>query len=281
MPQSLKTVLRKLVPRSWRRALRNMLDRIAILSDQITGRVPDPTPPESLIHGIGSSWETGERYLHHFIELAGLQPHEFVLDVGCGVGRMALPIAGYLNAHGRYEGFDIMPANVRWCRRAITPRWPNFRFQHADIFNREYNPEGRLRGDTFRFPYADATFDFAFLTSVFTHLMPAEIARYLSELGRVLKPGGRCLATFNLLNDVAESRIATGKCKHVLQPREGLIRVHSREVPEACVAIDEQFVIETARRAGLQVEGPIRYGLWCGRESAFDFQDIVLFRRIH
>jgi SAM-dependent methyltransferase len=279
MFSTLQPGLRALMPRSVRRAARAALDRLAILADRIGSRTHDLTPPQTLIHGIGSSWETGEHYLRHFRELCDLQPHETVLDIGCGVGRMAVPLTRFLGALGRYEGFDIIPANVRWCRRAITPRWPRFRFQHADIFNREYNPDGRLKGHEFRFPYPDATFDFAFLTSVFTHLMPAETAHYLHELQRVLKPGGRCLATFNLLNDEANLLIDAGKCRHMLQPRDGLIRVHSHEVPEACVAIDEGFVIASAGEAGLVVDPPIRYGSWCGRDAGFDFQDIVILRR--
>ena len=47
-----------------------------------------------------------------------------VLDVGCGIGRMAIPLARYLNTDGKYEGFDIIPENIAWCQRAITPRYP-------------------------------------------------------------------------------------------------------------------------------------------------------------
>ncbi|MDB5314037.1 MAG: Methyltransferase [Gemmataceae bacterium] len=277
--RSLTTAVRPIVPRSLRRGARDLLNRFGIWWDRATGRSEPGQPPEELIQGTGGAWWVGDNYLRHFRELCGLRADETVLDVGCGVGRMAVPLTEYLGPAGRYEGFDIVPANVRWCRRAITPRWPNFRFRHADIFNREYNPLGRVREHQYRFPYADHTFDFAFLTSVFTHLMPPGTAHYLVELGRVLKPGGRCLATFNLLTDESDALIEAGKCKHVMQPRDGVIRVHSREVPEACVAIDEGFVAEAAEKAGLTIDRPIRYGSWCGREPAFEFQDVVIFRK--
>ncbi|MBX9623175.1 MAG: class I SAM-dependent methyltransferase [Gemmataceae bacterium] len=278
MPHPLAAV-RGLVPRAVRRAGKDIIDRLRLWADWATNTRLPLDPPAELVTGIGGSWESGRRYLHLFRELCDLRPDEAVLDVGCGVGRMALPLAGYLTHRGRYDGFDIVRPNVRWCRRAITPRWPNFRFQHADIYNREYNPDGRRTARTFRFPYPDASFDFAFLTSVFTHLLPEDAAHYLAELGRVLKPGGRCLATFNLLNAEADALIDAGKCRHVMLPREGVYRVHSREVPEACIALDEGFVTDAARSAGLDVVPPIRYGLWCGRENGFEFQDIVVLRK--
>src|SRR5262249_6440676 len=52
----------------------------------------------------------------------------------------------------------------------------------------------------FVFPYADASFDFVFLTSVFTHMLPAEVAQYLREVRRVLRPAGRCPAAFFFLH---------------------------------------------------------------------------------
>lgn len=272
------TAARRILPRSFRRTGRSVLDAVRETADRLLGRQLPLDPPEHLVAGIGGSWWVGANYLAHFRELCDLKPGEAVLDVGCGVGRMAVPLAGYLGPAGRYEGFDIIPANIRWCRRAITPRWPNFRFRHADIFNREYNPDGRVRGEEYRFPYPDATFDFAFLTSVFTHLMPAEAAHYLAELGRVLKTGGRCLATFFLLNPEADGLIDAGKSRHVMQPRDGLIRVHSREVPEACIALDEGFVMNAARKAGLTAD-PVRYGSWCGRDDGFEFQDVVILRK--
>ena len=58
------------------------------------------SPPRRLLHGIGSSPEVGETFLRHFRELADLRPDERVLDVGCGVGRMAVPLAGYLRPAG-------------------------------------------------------------------------------------------------------------------------------------------------------------------------------------
>lgn len=122
------------------------------------------------------------------------------LHAGCGIGRMAVPLTGYLSAEGSYEGFDIVPEGVRWCQENITPKYPNFRFQIADVHNDRYHPEGSQKASEYRFPYADGSFDFVFLTSVFTHMLPQDMENYLSEISRILRSGGRCLITFFLLN---------------------------------------------------------------------------------
>jgi len=48
---------------------------------------------------------------------------------------------------------------------------PQFRFQHADLFNTAYNPRGVQQAAQYRFPYEDDSFDFAYLGSVCTHLL--------------------------------------------------------------------------------------------------------------
>jgi SAM-dependent methyltransferase len=247
--------------------------------DWVLGKSDPLVPPRKLVYGIGGELRHGDHILGWLRDLAGLRPDETILDVGCGVGRVALPLTKYMSATGRYEGFDIIRENVGWCRQAITPRFPNFRFQHADVFNREYNPRGKHHGDTFRFSYSDETFDLVFLTSVFTHLMPKDAAHYLHEIGRVLRPGGRCLATFFLLNAESNSLIDAGQSSFAMEPVEGLCRFHSREVPEACIALDEVYIEESVRAAGLTIMPPVRYGCWCGRRSAYDFQDIVILRK--
>lgn len=80
-----------------------------------------------------------------------------MLDVGSGIGRMARPLTKFLTS-GSYVGIDIVPRGIEWCQRHITSRYPNFTFQHADVYNKEYNPTGgrgfpiSVRGRKLRFP---------------------------------------------------------------------------------------------------------------------------------
>ena len=101
-----------------------------------------------------------------------------------------MPLTKYLSKSGSYDGFDIVPRAIKWCSNNITSRYPNFRFHFADIYNKHFNPNGRLTAADFRFPYGDGMFDLVFLTSVFTHMLQNDVEHYLSEISPVLKLDG-------------------------------------------------------------------------------------------
>jgi SAM-dependent methyltransferase len=193
----------------------------------------------------------------------GLAPHHRVLDVGCGVGPLALGLLPHLTA-GRYDGFDVHPEAVAWCQRAITPRHPRFRFRHADLFNTAYNPRGTGRAAEHRFPYDDETFDFAFLGSVCTHLLGAELSHYLGEVARVLRPGGKCVISFYLLDAGSLAGIDAGTSFLPFTHPAGVAgsRVVDPHVPELAVAHPEALVRGLYAASGLVIEEPIRRGRW-------------------
>lgn len=246
------------------------------------GRRSESTPPRRhsiLICGIGSGVnrrESGKEFLRCLIELGGLRPHHHVLDVGCGTGRVAMALTRYLKEGGTYEGFDIVPVYIDWCQKAISSEYPHFQFQLADIVSLAYNPKGRYQGATYVFPYEDGTFDFVFLSSVFTHLLPAEMENYLGQIGRVLDKGGRCLITFFLLNDESLQCIDAKKSDLDFRYDYGAYRVIDRATPEADVAYDESFILRLYEKVGLKIAYPIYYGSWCGRSRFSSYQDIVV-----
>lgn len=245
--------------------------------DRLAGRRDALTPPKSLMFiGGGDFKRSGERFKGFFIELGHLRPEDRVLDVGCGVGRMAVPLTGYLSAKGSYEGFDIVPEAIAWCQRSITRRFSKFHFQVAGLYNKTYNPTGRYRAADYPFPYPDGAFDFVILTSVFTHLLPEDLDHYLDEIGRVCAPGARVFATFFLLNPESESAIAQGRSQHTFAYARGACRVDHDEIPEDAVAYPEDSVRERFLKRGFRIPGPVAYGKWCGREPWTSFQDIVV-----
>ena len=241
----------------------------------------DPLPPLELRRTVGRVerfHEVGEQFLRYFVDLCGLRPDERVLDVGSGVGRIAMPLAGYLS-DGAYEGFDVAAASVRWCQENITPRRPRFTFRHADVYNGRFNPTGRIQPEDFEFPYETASFDFLWLASVFTHMLPPGVARYLAECGRVLRPGGRMLATWFLLNEESSSLLEQGRAEHSFDYDLGGCRVAVLEDPEGLVAYEEETARELMSAVGLSVQEPIKYGRWPGRDTFLTGQDIVLATR--
>lgn len=248
------------------------------MMDGVLGRRDPLTPPRGLsMVGAGEFRQVGQEFLGHFVNLAGLAPDERVLDVGCGIGRMAVPLTGYLSARGSYDGFDIVARGVKWCQQAITPQFPRFRFQHADVRNRTYNPGGRVAPEAFRFPFDDASSDLVFLTSVFTHMLPSEVEHYLGEIARVLAPGGRCLATMFLLNEGSLAK--GGRAQQLFPHQQGVYRIASDRVPENAVAFDEDWALDAFRHAGLAPRLPVHYGAWSGRTEGASYQDIVVADR--
>ena len=255
-----------------------------------------PMPPLDLIRllsGSGSEDDyraTGQLFRRLLLNPGGLKPTDRVLDVGCGIGRMAVALADHIAPPGSYDGFDIAPAAIHWCHEHVTPRWPHFRFHHADVFNAMYNPTSRVRARAYRFPYPSGTFDHVFLTSVFTHLLPADAAHYLAEVARVLKPGGRVFATFFLLHQERLERVRAGGMvglfrdmrRYKNQPLAGGEPVgygdcfyHDPQVLEAAVGYDRQWVTDQIRACGLTADATIYYGDWCGHPSEWDGQDVI------
>jgi SAM-dependent methyltransferase len=202
----------------------------------------------------------------------GLSPDDRVLDVGSGVGNFAVGLADYL--HSSYDGVDVHREAVQWCRETITPRYPAFRFHHADLASRAYNAGGRADAAHYRFPFSDRQFDFVFLASVFTHMLPDAVQHYIQEIGRLLPSGGVCVASFFLLNSQTRKPVEEGRSfmPFLVERESGLFRLHDATTPESAVAIDEEFVLRAYRDAGLELRN-IRRGNWWSGQA--DDQDVV------
>jgi ubiquinone/menaquinone biosynthesis C-methylase UbiE len=101
---------------------------------------------------------------------------EHVLDFGCGCGRV-LRFFRDERGMGRLTGTDIDAEAMAWCRE-------NLKSATWDV-NQDLPPTR----------YADASFDFIYVISVFTHLDESFQFAWLEELRRILKPGGWAILT--------------------------------------------------------------------------------------
>lgn len=117
-----------------------------------------------------------------FVELeilkhAGLKEDAYVVDVGCGSGRLAIPLSQYLK--GKYLGIDILPDLVNNARQSVGRA--DWRFEVTEGLS---------------IPKEDSTVDMVCFFSVFTHLLHEQTYVYLQEAKRVLKPEGKIVFSF-------------------------------------------------------------------------------------
>ena len=107
-------------------------------------------------------------------------------------------------------------------------------------------------------------------------MLPSDVKHYLHEIVRVLKPGGRSLITFFLLNEESSALIKEGKAFFNFEHEMPGYRVTHAENPEAAIAYPEAFVRWLYGECGLELREPLRYGKWCGRTNGMSGQDVVI-----
>jgi ubiquinone/menaquinone biosynthesis C-methylase UbiE len=99
-----------------------------------------------------------------------------LLDYGCGAGDLMRVLAG-LGARAAFSGCDVSTGMLAEAAR----RWPGDLGAAPSL----------VAQDGARTPFADGQFDIATVSAVLHHVPIAERPAVYTELGRVLKPGGR------------------------------------------------------------------------------------------
>ncbi|MFO1323155.1 MAG: class I SAM-dependent methyltransferase [Burkholderiales bacterium] len=126
---------------------------------------------------VGTDFDANGIVERELLRHYGLASDHYLVDVGCGSGRLAVKLRDWLR--GPYLGVDIN-ADLLAYARAGAGRG-DWRFE---------------LGSGFAIPEADACADFVSFFSVFTHLLHEQSYVYLQEARRVLKPGGRVVFSF-------------------------------------------------------------------------------------
>ena len=134
-----------------------------------------------------------------------------------------------------------------------------------------------MRASDYSFPYCPGSFDVVVSASVFTHMLPADVERYLTEVARVLRPGGRCFISFYLLNETSRNNISAGKSAFDFRTVIDGCRVQEPDRPELAVAHEEERVRALFAQCALSIDD-LLYGTWSN--STAQSQDIVVASRI-
>ncbi len=250
--------------------------------DKLIGKKDKLIPEKGLIYtGRGNFKEQGEQFFKYFLQYGDLKPDYQVLEIGCGIGRMALPLLGYLNEKGSYKGFDIVKKGIEWCNRNIASNYPAFKFFHCNIYNELYNSKGEILPNEFIFPFNNNEFDFAILASVFTHMLEEEVIHYLDELSRVMNKGARAFITLFLLNYESQSLMISGKKSFMFPYKSGNYSTMRRHPAVGNVAYKEEFIYNETALRNFKIIKTLP-GSWCGRRKGeyTDFQDIMILQKI-
>jgi ubiquinone/menaquinone biosynthesis C-methylase UbiE len=233
-------------------------------------------PPQGLIYtGAGDFIKMGNKISASFVTKHGLQPHHHVLDVGSGIGRLAIPLTKIINSQGSYNGFDVIKIGTDWCTKNITKRFANFVFKYVPLHNDLYNNNGQ-KAEQFIFSYADNSFDFGIANSLFTHMMPDEVQHYYNEIYRVLKPGGIFYATFFCVKEEARYTSNPIFSFNVIKNK---YRLMDEKVTSANIAFDQDYLFSEIINPNLF---EIKYqsnGYWSNEadfEKCEEYQDIVV-----
>jgi arsenite methyltransferase len=115
---------------------------------------------------------------HATLQALRLRPGERVLDVGSGPGLLAAEMAQAVGPAGHVIGIDVSDAMLALGQRRCA--------ELAGTGRASY-----VKADATALPFADASFDVAVSTQVYEYV--ADLPAALSELYRVLRPGGRAL----------------------------------------------------------------------------------------
>ncbi|MDB6168084.1 MAG: methyltransferase domain protein [Verrucomicrobia bacterium] len=126
---------------------------------------------------VGGKFYTMGALEYYVLKAHGLNDTTYVVDIGCGTGRLAAQLAS--RRHPRYAGFDIMESAISYARDLC--RMPDWHFAVSD----------GIRVDV-----PDSSADMVCFFSVFTHIAHEHTFLCLQETSRILKPGGLVIFTF-------------------------------------------------------------------------------------
>jgi SAM-dependent methyltransferase len=204
-------------------------------------------PPRYLRHC--AEFQDDETFFHfakldvdRLIKNCHLDTEKCILDVGSGTGRLAFGILNQLGEIKSYQGIDVLPLQVDWCQRHITPFHPMFQFKRLDLKNSRYNPNGEVLDSNFKFPFGGDDFNIIYLYSVFSHMEEKDMCVYLHDFRRVIKKDGFLFFTTFVERNVPDFTINPDN-----------YRLNWGNGPLHCVRYDFDYLTKLLERYGFEI----------------------------
>jgi len=145
------------------------------------------TPKSLVLHSMASYYDLlaalmtlgrEREFRDRLAALVDLAPGESVLDVGCGTGSLVLASKRRVGRAGLVTDIDASPEMIERARRKAKNKGDGIHFEVARVES---------------LPFPNETFDVILSTLMMHHLPRATRERCVSEMRRVLRPGGRLL----------------------------------------------------------------------------------------
>ena len=167
-----------------------------------------------------------------------------IVDIGSGCGALASTLQRADAFVGTYTGIEVDLEMVDWCNERLSDG--RFRFLHADVYSRLYNPSGS-RGP-YTIPLDGGTYQLVMGESLFTHLLEDQVRRYIEESHRLLEDGGHISMSVFCIDDMSSRGYLGGRW--TFSRRLGNAYVENLKYPEAAVAYERAYLEANVRAAG-------------------------------
>lgn len=234
--------------------------------------------------GVDTFESISDAHIKNIGAACGLESDMRIMEIGCGIGRDAIPLTQILSSDGNYIGIDIIKDSIDWCKNSITAKHANFKFFHYDVKDQLHNPKGNISTQDIKLPADDKSVDLIILQSVFTHMFEQDIIHYLKEFNRILTNSGKVYATFfvvdeKILQTARKTNLTIFNLRFDHYIGNGCY-INNKDFPTGAVAYDREAIRRMMIKGNLRQEGDIRHGSWSGYyKDAFDGQDVVVLKK--
>jgi len=230
MSNLIKSVVKTVIPKSQRAWVRDKLTTLRIGDNTYTNLYESYAREVEADQVVGhGDFDLIGRAQLALVQMEGLQPEHTLVDLGCGVGRLAVHVIPTL-VGGAYIGIDISETMLKRAKARIAQAVPNPPCRVT--WRKQTTPELNL---------PENSVDMICAISVFTHMEPEDSYRYLKAALTAVKPGGRFIFSCTPLTTAIGKEIFLNSAKLDLKNRWKYVR-------NVTTSLD--YMEEVARLAG-------------------------------
>lgn len=211
-----------------------------------------------------------------------------ILDIGCGTGLLGIAAKPFVESAGTYIGVDIQRGDIEFCRNHYPAE--TYEFHHIETQNPVYAPDQNT--ELTAFPVAQTSVDLVTALSVWTHFCEEHALFHFKEIDRVLKPGGRAIVTFFLLDEFYDenSKQPAARNSKFHQIRQSQLKfqrpaygsdawyyTNTVEIPEDMIGITPKGLDRLLEETSMTLVETYP-GNWKNRPGVY-YQDVLIFEK--